>query len=325
MRIFTVILKNNFRRLMEHKSKLLLFLILTSAAIAAALFINTKAEIAGHIAVVSENEIVIPSTYLNITPLEEAPAMSELVSGKYDAAVTFDAQGQYEIQTIKNDDFKQILESILRDPSAYHAKEIRTRGNGTNIVGFMIMFIFMQGISMMFMFSEDKEKKLINRIVSSPVSFTGYLCGHCFFTFAFLLAPVMLMLLAARFIFRIDMGFNLLNYLFLISLLGALATSFALFLIALFRKGDTANMVGSAIVTLTSLLAGGFYSFDKGNKILETIIKVLPQKAFLSMSDLIEQGNDISSWYHYGLYIIVLTVAFFITAIVKTRKDYVKN
>jgi len=325
MRIFTTILKNDLRRLIEHKSRFLLFVILTAAAIAAALFMNTKAEIAGHIAVVSESEVSIPSANLQITPLEEAPPMSELVSGKYDAVVTFDTQGRYGIQTIKNDDFKQILESILADPTAYHATEIRQRGNGTNIVGFMIMFIFMQSVSMMFLFAEDKEKKQINRIAASPVSFTGYLCGHGFFTFVFLLAPIMLMLLAAKFIFRVDIGFSVINYLFLISLLSALSTSFVLFLVALFKKSDTSNMFGSAITVLTSLLAGGFYSFDKGNKILETIIKVLPQKAFLSMSDLIEQGKELSSWVSYGLYIIVLTVLFFIAAIMKTRKDYIKN
>ena len=187
------------------------------------------------------------------------------------------------------------------------------------------MFIFMQGVSMMFMFAEDKEKKQINRVAASPVSFTGYLCGHIFFAFAFLIVPIMLMLTAAQLIFRVDMGFSLLNYLWLISLISALATSFALFLVALFKKSDTSNMLGSAIVTLTSLLAGGFYSFDKGNRVLETIIKVLPQKAFLLMSDLIEQGKDISFWYHYGLYIVAITVVFFVAAVVKTRKDYLKT
>ena len=331
MRIFTAILKNNLRRLRERKSRFFMFVILTAAAIAAALFINTKAEIAGHIAVVShvpaysDRQIGFPTEYLNVTVLKEEPPMSELVSGKYDAVVIVDEWLNYKIKTIKSDDFKHTLESIIADPTGYHATEIRNRGNGTNIVGFMLMFIFMQGVSMMFMFAEDKEKKQISRITASPISFTGYLCGHTFFAFAFLVAPIMLMLTAAQLIFRVDMGFDLRHYLGLISLISALATSFAIFLIALFRKSDTSNMLGSAIVTLTSLLAGGFYSFDKGNRILETAIKVLPQKAFLSMADLIERGKGISSWYHYGLYIVALTIIFFAAAIIKTRKDYVKN
>jgi ABC-2 type transport system permease protein len=81
-------------------------------------------------------------------------------------------------------------------------------------------------------------------------------------------------------------------------------------------------MVGSAVVVLTSVLAGSFYSFDKGNKILETIIKVLPQKAFLSMAELVEQGKSISNWYHYGLYIAALTLFFFVAAVVKARKSF---
>jgi len=325
MRIFAAILKNDFRRLMERKSKFILFFVLTAGAIAVAIFMNTKADIVGHIAVVSKNDVIIPSTHLNITPLEKAPPTSDLVAGKYDAVVSFDVHGRYEIQTIKNDDFKQMLDTIISDPSSFHTSEIGGRDKGTNIIGFIMMFILMQGVSMTFMFAEDKDKKQIKRIAASPVSFMGYLYGHSFFTFIFLLMPTIIILLAVKLLFSINIGFAIMEYFFLTAILSALATSFALFLIALIKAGDFANMIGSAIIILTSILAGSFYSFDKGNKVLETVIKVLPQKAFLSMSELLEAGKDISLWYHHGLYIVVLIIIFFIAAMVKTRMDYVKN
>lgn len=321
MNVFTAILGNNLRRLGAHISRLLLFLVLTAAAIAAALFVNAKAEIAGHVAVVAPSEVATLSTNLNITLLEAAPPLSELVSGKYDAVIIFDASGRHEIRTIKSDDFKDLLETILSDPSSHHTAAIRSRGHGTNIIGFLIMFIFMQGVSMMFMFAEDKEKKQIKRIAASPVSFTGYLCAHSFFAFAFLLVPIMSMLLVAR-LLGVEIGLGLMDYFLLLSLICALSTSFALFLVALFAKSDTSNMLGSAISVLTSLLAGGFYAFDKGNKALEGMIKVLPQKAFLSMSDMIEQGKAWSTWVPHGLYVFALTVFFFVAAIIKTRKDH---
>jgi len=188
-----------------------------------------------------------------------------------------------------------------------------------------MMFVLMQGISMTFMFAEDKDKKQIHRVAASPVSFSWYLCAHSLFTYLFLLAPTMLIILVVRYIFGINIGFGMIEFFSLTAILSALGTSFALFLVATIKTGDSANMIGSAVVVLTSVLAGSFYSFDKGNKILETIIKILPQKAFLSMAELIEQGKDISNWYHYGLYIVILTLFFFITAVVKIKKNYVKN
>jgi ABC-2 type transport system permease protein len=325
MRVFIAVLKNNFRRLMEQKQRLLLFPILTAASIAGAIFFNTKADIAGNIAVVAEIGTFPSIAYLNVTQLEQAPTLSELLAGRYDAVVVFDDQGGYEIQTIKSDEFKQILSSIISDPSANHAGAVGSRGKGTNIVGFILMFVMMQGVSLMFMFAEDKEKKQIRRVAASPVSFTWYLCAQSFFTFTFLFIPIAIMLSAAYVIPGIDMGFSLATYLLLAALQCALATSFGLFLVALFKKSDSSNMIGSASVVLTSVLAGSFYSFDKGNKVLETIIKVLPQKAFLSMSDSLERGLDMSAWFFNALYITAFVAVFILIAVVKTRKDYVKN
>jgi ABC-2 type transport system permease protein len=121
------------------------------------------------------------------------------------------------------------------------------------------------------------------------------------------------------------MGFGIVTCLCLTALQCALVTSFGLLLVALFEKSDSSNMVGSASAVLTSVLAGSFYSFDKGNKVLETFIKILPQKAFLSMSDSLEKGLGISSWYLNGLYIAVAIFAFTAIAVVKTQKDYVRN
>jgi len=326
MRAFTAVLKNDLWRSMEHKSRFFLFTFLTAGAIIAAIFMNTGANMAGNIAVVSKNDLDFSSThYLNSTQLETAPPMSDLVMGKYDAIVIFDESGGHTIQTIRNDEFKQTIDAIISDPSGYHSEIIDTRGIGTNIIGFMTMFILMQGNSIMFLFAEDKEKKQIRRIAASPVSFTGYLCGHSFFVFAFLLAPSMIMLSLVKIMLNIDIGFGLLDYLFLVSLICALATAFSLFLNALVKTSDSASMIGSASIVLTSILAGSFYPFEKGNKILETAVRILPQKAYITLSDLMENGKNISAWFPYGLYVIILIVLFFSIAVIKTRKNYVKS
>ena len=310
---------------MEQKQRLLLFPILTAAAIAGAIFFNTKADIAGNIAVVSAGDSITSSAYLNVTMLEKSPPLSELMAGKYDAVIVFDEQGGYEIQTIKGDEFMQTLVDLINDPASFQADDIGSRGKGTNIIGFIMMFVLMQGASLMFMFAEDKDKKQIQRIAASPVSFVGYLFAHSFFSFAFLFMPTAAMLGIAYVIPGVDMGFGFMTYLLLTALLCALSTSFGLFLVSMFKKADTSSMVGSASVVLTSVLAGSFYSFDKGNAILETIIKVLPQKAVLSLSDSLEKGFDVSSWLFSSLYVAALITVFVLIAVVKTRKDYVRS
>jgi len=326
MRVFIAVLQNNLRRLAQHNANVILFFILTVGAVAAALFFNAQADNVGHIAVISQSDITVSdSKHLKITRMDSEPAMSELVSGRYDAIVIYDEQGSYTIKTIKNDNYRNQLETILQDPSAFGESGIPSRGSGTNIIGFMMMFVLMQGVGMSFLFAEDRDNRQIRRIAASPVPFDGYLLAHGVFTFAILFVPTILILGIARYLFKADIGFGISGYLALIAVLCALATSFGLFVTAVTKKGDSANMAGSASVVLTTVLSGSFYSFERGNRILEYIIRILPQKAFLSLTDLLEQGAGISQWLYHGLYIILLTAFFFFYAVIRTRKEYVKS
>jgi len=109
----------------------------------------------------------------------------------------------------------------------------------------------------------------------------------------------------------------------LFAVASALSAGISLFLNALASKGDTANMAGSAIVTLTSVLAGSFYSFDRGNPVLEAFVKLLPQKAWLESASLMEKGKPFSQSIHLLAYPLALSLLFFTVAFVKTGRDYV--
>lgn len=326
MKAFWAVFKNDLNRVTQHKSRIVLLLILTTGAIVAALFFNTKADVAGNIAFVLQgDQSGFESPYLNITILEEEPPLSELVSGRYDAIVTENGSGEFEIQTIKSDEFKQTVADVLSNPSGYHPDLADNRKVGTNILGFLIMFILMQGMTLMFLFAEDKERGQIRRVAASPVAFTGYLCAHSLFAFLFMLIPTMVILYVVKFILAVNIGFGFWEFLLLTSLLCAFATSFALFLNAIINKSDSANMLGSAISILTSVLAGSFYSFEKGNTILETVVKVLPQKSYLTLANGLETGAGINSLLPHFIYLLGLTLVFFLFCVIKTRKDYIRN
>lgn len=322
---FMGVLRNDLYRLWEEKARIVLMLVLVAGAIVIAIFISSRSEMAGNIALVSnDSDVSISSEYLNITVLDEAPPMSELVSNKYDAIVT-STDDYYDIQTIKSDSFRETLETILSDPSVYHGDTLGTRQIGTNIIGFLIMFVLMQGVYLMFLFAEDKERKQIVRIAASPVSFTGYLCAHSIFSFLFLLVPTILILYIVKGIMGVDIGFSFPQYLMLIALMCAIATTFSLFLNAMAKKGDTANMLGSALVVMTSILSGSFYSFEKYNDVLETVIKILPQKSYLTIVSSLEGGTAISEILPHLIYVLALIAIFFIIAVIKTRREYVRS
>lgn len=325
MTAFIAVLRNDMYRLMEEKARMLLMQVMIAGAVVIAILMSTRPASAGNIALVlAGGEVSLASPYLHVTVLEETPPMSALISNQYDAIVTF-SDHSYHIETVKSDSFRETLEAVLRDPTGYHDEALSMRETGSNILGYLTMFLLMQGVYLMFLFAEDKEQKQLLRISSSPISLTAYMAAHSLFTFLMLFLPTLVILSAVRLIMNADMGMGFIQYSFLLGIICALAAAFPLFLNSLFKSSDSANMSGSAIVVMTSILAGSFYSFEKDNKLLEAIIKVLPQKSYLTIIEAAQEGRLFQLAVPQVLYIALLIFAFFIFAVMNTRREYIRS
>jgi len=320
------VLTNNFRRLLCQKMLIVVTLALTVAAIMAAVLISSMTQSIGKIALVADDEhAVITTPYLCVTLLDKVPPISQMVSGRYDAVVVANNDGTYAIQTIRSDEFRLMLEAVLLNPTHYDGRHLEGRRVGANIIGYLLMFILLEGVLLMYMFAEDKEKKQIVRIAASPVRFAEYLSAHCLFTFGFIFVSTMFLIYLVKVVAGADIGFSLGQYAGLIALICVFATAFPLFINSLASNSDTANMVGSSIVVLTTILAGSFYSFEKGNAVLEVIISVLPQTAYLSLVEKMEKGMAMAELWPQALYVLLLALVLFCIATVKTRRDYVRS
>jgi ABC-2 type transport system permease protein len=135
--------------------------------------------------------------------------------------------------------------------------------------------------------------------------------------------PTFLTLTIINIFFKVNIGFSLTQYLGILMILGALGTSFSLFINAFIKGADNANMIGSASVLLTTILSGSFYSFENGNKVLQKILLIFPQKEFLNFVKALEEGKDILNSLPQILYVITISLAFFFISIIKMKKDYV--
>lgn len=318
------IIKNDFYRLLTKKALIISLLILITGAIAAAIFFSTQTEAVAKVAVVTSNTrepMDIPD--LKITTLTEIPSVSQMVMGRYDAILIEQQDGSFDIQTIKSQEIKDAILQLIETgslPETFHADK---RGIGSMIIGYLLMFLLMQGATLMCMFAEDKEHKQITRVISSPISLGRYLAAHSLFSFLILYLPTLGILGIIHIVAPFNLSFSFLQYAALLALICVFATAFALFINSLTAKSDNANMAASSIVVMTSVLAGSFYSFEKGNAILEKVIQVLPQKAYLNIVHQIESGASFSFYRNSFIYLVILVILFFSFAVIKTRKDYV--
>ncbi|BBF42743.1 ABC-type MDR transport system, permease component [Lachnospiraceae bacterium KM106-2] len=317
------IIKNDWKRMWEIKGALILAVCLTIISVAAAILLTNKAVVKGNIAVVGESKANLDSHYFDVTYLKKKPAESKLIQNRYDAVITMKKDGSFTIDTIKSDDLRNELENAIQNPEAFQDTKMQSeRRIGTNIFGYMMMFLLMQGSLYARLFAEDKEKHVAERILVSPIPFHNYIFGHGIFMTSLIFIPSFLVVAVAS-IFGIDIGFSLLQYAVLIGVLSLLSTAFALFVNSFFNVSDTANMICNSVVVLTSVLGGSFYSVTKESSIFNKLLHFLPQKDLLAFADAWEKNSMTNMKQYELIYVILLIVVLLAIAVLRTRREYI--
>jgi len=324
MKTFWNVLKNDYLRTIPRIMTVTVITIVTLTTMVLAVYITGLQQVKGHVALITKNSevLLVTSKHLDITVLEEKPPRSDLVRQKFDAFVTIDQAGNYQIETLRSKDFKNMLFMLLQNPNMDIKDISPQRGVGVNILGFMMMFFLMISFSNLFGFADDKEQGQLRRIMAAPTSLGWYLAAHCIYCVTLLLPEYILLIIIKLSGFNI--GFSLLEYAGLMTVLALFGIAVALLLNTLINKPDNATMLGNSIMILTSVLSGSFYSFSKNNVLLGHILKLLPQKQLMDFAQYMENGTQ---WSHSGsiIYVIAFSVALFVLSCALLSQKYVKK
>lgn len=297
----------NAKRILAKKNYLIVCLVINIISISLAIYFTSKMEVKANIAVISSENINIQSKYVKLTKLTEVPKESELVMGKYDAAIIDKGGSKYDIETVKGEDYKNNLLKALKNPekSNWTSSE-ESRGVGSNILGYLVMVILVEGFMFMALFTEDKEFGTFKRILTSPSDEGAYFSAQCLFNFIIIYVPAFIIIFLAHWSFGIAIGFSLVRYSYMLAILVLMSISFGLFMCSLVEKEDNAMALSAAIIVITSLLSGSFYSFHSSS-IMKFIINMLPQKQYMYMVQGIEKGNSFVSYTPQLFYIMLLS------------------
>ena len=318
-----VILKNNWRRLMQRKGYLVVSIILTVVCVASAIVFTGNEIIKSNVAWVTQNNVQ-QGTELDgyhVTYLDTVPANYQLLVGRYDAIIV-ENKGNVEIKTYKNKKYKENLEKALVDPSASCEAEESKRGVGTNIIGYIIMVLLMQGFLYGRLFAEDIETHMIKRVATTSFTFLQYLLGNSLFICAIIFIPSYLTIVICH-LLNIDIAISLVSYAFFIFLISFLSTAFCLFLEAYVPGTGNANTLGSSVIVLSSIMSGCFRPISDSSGIINKVLNIVPQKDLVDFVDAFEKQHFVvASWLQIS-YVILLSLIFLCLAFVKLSRDYI--
>lgn len=313
--------KNNLNRILAKKAVIIVAFVVVPIMIGVAVLFTEKTDIKGNIAFVSDNAQHIPKdNRIQIDVMNKKPADSNLLLGKYIAIVEEKNNGSYDITTLKNEADKKIIENFFKTGkiSESNQGENAKKGVGTNILGFILMILLMQGIALITLYTEDRDIKTFRRVLTAPVSERQYLFVQGIFTFSCLYIPSYLALVITKVVFGVDIGFSYGMLGILIGILSALSTSLALFIASVLERNY--SLAASGIYVITCVLSGCYISFMGNNKILDTICSIFPQKAYMALSQGIEKGKGMLQFKGQLIYLLIWIVALWLLGSVITKR-----
>ncbi|OPJ63064.1 ABC transporter permease [Clostridium oryzae] len=317
-------LKNNYYRISSRKHYIFISIIMTVISIVAAVYMASKADAKLSLALITQRHTTaIQSKYINFTIMRQKPERYQLILGKYDGIIVDRGNGKFDFETVKGNDFKNMMRTAVQNPKNFVSENKGRRGVGSNIIGYVMMFLLIQSVLFMFMLAEDMELGQIKRIAAAPISFFKYLAANFISILIMIFTPAIITLIIMKVGFAFDIGFSLAQYAAFLLIISFIGIAFAMFITSLVKTADTANMIGNSVVVLTTILAGSFYSFEKGNEFLQRILWVIPQKDYLYFVQGIEEGKKVYNMFPQLSYVIIISTALFIFSIVKIKNDYI--
>ncbi len=304
--------KNKLDRVLTKKPIIIVAMIVIPIIIGIALLFSSKPASKETIAFLSSNAQNIPqSSQFTVEVVDKKPTQGDLVLGKYVAIVEDKNDGNYKVTSFKSENDIKVIEDFFKSskiPESYKGEDqiMAERGVGTNILGFILMILLMQGVALTIFFEEDRNIKTFRRILTAPVSEKEYLFSQGMFTFLCLFIPSYLAVTIITVCFKINIGFSFGMLALLIMLLCALATTFGLFMTAVLDS--EISLVASGISMITCVVGGCFISFTDNNKVLDAICSIFPQKHYITMIHGIEKGSGILEFKGQFIYLLIWIV-----------------
>lgn len=313
--------KNDLKRILTHKEILIVAVFIVPLFIGIAVLFSAQTEMKLSIALVADHAPNLPrNDKYQIEVVEKRPAKSTLLIGKYAAIVEQKIDGSYEVRTIKSKADQEKIATFFN--TGEMAKDVK-RGVGANILGYIVMLLLAQAVALFILYPEDRIQKTFRRILTAPVSEGQYLFAQGILTFTCLFVPTYLAIAVINVCFGVKIGYSLGMLAILLGILCVFSTAFALMISSALERNT--SLAASIISLITCVLAGCFKSFTEGNKVLDAIFSIIPQKDYMTLIQGIENGRSIFDFKGQLLYLLIWIVALWVMGSMITNRKVKKG
>ncbi|AAK78154.1 ABC-2 type transport system permease protein [Clostridium acetobutylicum] len=151
--------------------------------------------------------------------------------------------------------------------------------NAQNLIGFLLMFLWFIVIQGFRTLIEEKENNTFNRIKGTPTNYSKYLLSKIIANYIFGMIIIAIILIVGKYGLKSKIINNVGPEIAILSIYLFSIVGLVMIFVPFVKKHQTFTIIGAAIMVLTGLLGGSFFSMDELQlpKAIEIISKFMPE------------------------------------------------
>lgn len=188
------------------------------------------------------------------------------------------------------------------------------------IIGFIIMYMLIRGMSTSYRVFREKEENVYSRIFMAPIKTYEYYVADVISGYLSILIQVILSILGIS-LLKIQVGVSVLELFVILSLLGLVSISLAVCCRSFSKNITEASNIFNFVNMIMIMLGGAFVPIDIMPPIIENLSYFTPVRWAMESIIGLQQGLEFKDIYKFLIIILLFAVAFFVIAIYKTSKE----
>ncbi|MGL5715139.1 MAG: ABC transporter permease [Paraclostridium sp.] len=297
--------KNEFKRSLKNKKKLVLSFLLPLISIILAIVINTMMKPSINIGVIDNQYInkLVGEKVSNIDRVKLSTANkstinTDMILAKYLGVVEFKEDNNFEVYCLDKNMKIEIEKAITEVINSGNIEKVKgllnilddgslstsQRGNGFIFITLIITCTMSSSIML-----KDKEDRVLLRYYTTPNKLSGYILGNYIYN---MINTIVQILVSSVFIYllKIDIGIPMSLFIVLGVIISIIAASISILVTVISKSELQASLLASSISLIMALFGGAFLPIEKMPDMLKFISDFSITKWIIELTSLIQKG-----------------------------------
>jgi len=335
-----LIVKNEVKRSMKDKKKLVITLFVPIIAVVFALLLNNIMKPSINLGIIDKDNSQIGTSLktmasnidgVKIGEAKEDTINTDLIIAKYVAVIEFDRNNQIKLYCLDNElkgTIQEITDNFIISNEVTGLQEIliKMKKESMNVtersIGFILLTLIITCVFTACNIIKDKEEGTLKRYVLTPNASISYILGNFIFNFITTLFQIIISTLIIR-ILNLNLEINIFEFLLIGIIIAFIAASIATLIVSLVNTELKASLIASAFGMIMSLLGGSFLPLEKMPDGIKVISNISITKWIIVFTRSLENKSYTVQNYIPVIVIVLMSVALIITSLVLGKRKFV--